>query len=48
MKVGIVGFGHVGKAMNQLFPEAAICDEPSGCLTPFRNTTIVLSKTSIE
>ncbi|BBI31345.1 Rossmann-fold NAD(P)-binding domain-containing protein [Cohnella abietis] len=28
MKIGIIGFGHVGKAMFKLFPEAAIYDEP--------------------
>ncbi|WP_084134488.1 hypothetical protein [Paenibacillus harenae] len=28
MKVGIVGYGHVGKAMHVLFPDAAVYDEP--------------------
>ena len=28
MRIGIVGFGHVGTAMNKLFPDAVIYDEP--------------------
>lgn len=28
MKIGIVGYGHVGKAMHALFPGAALYDEP--------------------
>ncbi len=28
MKVGIVGYGHVGKAMRELFPDAIVYDEP--------------------
>jgi UDPglucose 6-dehydrogenase len=28
MRVGIVGFGHVGKAMQSLFPKAVVYDEP--------------------
>lgn len=28
MRVGIVGFGHVGQAMQKLFPDAIIYDEP--------------------
>lgn len=28
MKISIVGFGHVGKAMKQIFPEAIVFDEP--------------------
>lgn len=28
MKLGIVGFGHVGKAMNELFCDAIVYDEP--------------------
>lgn len=30
MKVGIVGYGHVGKAMHDLFKDAIIYDEPLG------------------
>lgn len=30
MKIGIVGYGHVGKALGKLFPGAEICDEPLG------------------
>lgn len=30
MTVGIIGYGHVGTAMNQLFPDAIIYDEPKG------------------
>lgn len=30
MKIGIVGFGHVGKAMNQLFKDAIVYDKPLG------------------
>jgi len=28
MKIAIVGYGHVGKAMHKLFPEAIVYDEP--------------------
>ena len=28
MKTGIVGLGHVGTAMNMLFPDAVVFDEP--------------------
>ena len=28
MKVGVVGYGVVGKAMHKLFPDAAVYDEP--------------------
>lgn len=28
MKIGIVGYGHVGKAMHKLFPQAVVVDEP--------------------
>lgn len=30
MKIGIVGMGHVGGIMNQLFPDAYVYDEPKG------------------
>ncbi len=30
MKIGIVGYGHVGRAMSELFKEASIYDEPLG------------------
>lgn len=30
MKIGIVGIGHVGGIMQQLFPDACIYDEPKG------------------
>ena len=30
MKIGIVGIGHVGSAMNELFKDAFIYDEPKG------------------
>jgi len=30
MKIGIIGFGHVGKAMNKLFPDAVVYDGPLG------------------
>ena len=29
-KVGIVGYGAVGRALHELFPRAAVCDEPLG------------------
>ena len=28
MKTGIIGYGHVGKAMHELFTDAVIYDEP--------------------
>lgn len=30
MKIGIVGFGHVGKAMHKQFPDAVVYDKPLG------------------
>lgn len=30
MRVGIVGFGHVGGAMHRIFPNATIYDAPKG------------------